>query len=61
MAKIVTRAILGLFAWLCVFILSRLFSPEYSSLVMTIGFLAWVVFVVGLVWKNLSASRADHA
>jgi hypothetical protein len=58
-AKIVTRAVLGLLAWLGALILGAFYFPKYSGLVVPIGFLAWVVFVVGLIWKHLGAPRRD--
>jgi hypothetical protein len=59
-AKIVAGAILGLFAWFGALILAAFYFPTYSGLAIAIGFLAWVVFVVGLIWKHLGAVQRSQ-
>ena len=59
-AKIVTGAILGLLAWLGALVLGAFYFPTYSGLLVPVGFLAWVIFVVGLIWKHLGASGRNE-
>jgi hypothetical protein len=58
-AKVVTGAVLGLFAWLGALILAAFYFPTYSGLIVPVGFLAWVVFVVGLIWKHLGGGTSE--
>ena len=56
-AKILVGAVCGLFAWFAVLILGAFYFPAYAGLMVPIGFVAWVVLVVGLIWKHLRAPR----
>ena len=56
-ARIIVLAMCGLLAWLAAIIVGAIFFPRYAGLLVPIGFLAWVVYVVGLIWKHLSAPR----
>ena len=51
-AKVVAAAVYGLLVWLLALLVGAAFFPAYSGLVLSMGFLAWVVFVVGRIWKH---------
>lgn len=52
-ARVAAAAVCGLLVWLLAFATGAMFFPAYSGLVLSIGFLAWIVFVVGRIWKHL--------
>jgi hypothetical protein len=51
-AKVAAAAACGLLVWCLALVVAAMFFPVYSGLVLSIGFLAWVVFVVGRLWKH---------
>jgi hypothetical protein len=57
-AKVVVGALYGLLAWFAAVTINAFLFPTYGGLLVPVGgFLAWAVFVVGLVWWHLGSTR----